>query len=137
MEHTSKTVSAYAAPGIPIMLKVKPVLLTDEMLIDNALFFYNLHSGCYVTKGDLKNKRRDHNNFVFPRIIVASLLKEFKKYRLNDIALLLGKDHSTIVHYFNKLKELQQYNSGHFAVKSYKQTRTNLLNGIENQFFIC
>lgn len=61
-----------------------------------------------VFDGDVFTKCRERK-FVDARITFAKLLQE-QGYGCSQIGLLLGRDHSTIIHYFRKGEELIEVN---------------------------
>lgn len=57
-----------------------------------------------VSPTELKSKKRDRR-LVQARKAYASLLRDFKGYTLHEIGFLLGKDHSSVVHYLKVWKD--------------------------------
>ena len=45
------------------------------------------------------------------RVAYAHLLRNVKKMTFQDIGAILGKDHSTIIHYVDKHKELMEFDA--------------------------
>lgn len=82
----------------------KTKTITIDNVQKNVALFFN------ITVADLKSKRR-HQKLVLPRQIAMYLVRECCKSSFPEIGAAFGnKDHSTVIHAFNKVKTLLERN---------------------------
>jgi chromosomal replication initiator protein len=94
----------------PITLNLAKTVLKDLLREPKKLITVDFIQRCVVEEfgislADLKNKRRN-KTIVFPRQIAMYLSRELTDLSLPEIGEFFGgKDHTTVLHSFNKIKE--------------------------------
>jgi chromosomal replication initiation ATPase DnaA len=77
---------------------VKRNQVKEEQIISTVCKYFNIKSSA------LLSKRRDEH-IAIPRMFVSWFLRKRLNYQLKTIGVVLGRDHSTIIHHLNTFND--------------------------------